>query len=81
MITKAHIIEVVGIYGIIMVLGAYFLNSFGFIASSDVWYQLMNLTGGAAFVYYTVKKQAWASLVVNVAWVLIAVTSLAKMFG
>jgi len=69
-------LEVVGIYGIIMVLGAYALNTFGYLTAKDVKYQLMNLTGGAAFVYYTLVKTAWASLFVNVVWVVIAVIGL-----
>ena len=67
------ILEVVGIYGIVMVLGAYALNTFGYLTAKDVKYQLMNLTGGAAFVYYTLVKTAWASLFVNIVWVVIAV--------
>lgn len=64
----------------IMIIGAYFLNSFGFVLATNVWYQLMNLTGGLAFIYYTLAKQAWASLVVNSVWAVIAAVSLWKLF-
>ena len=70
------ILESIGIYGIVMVLGAYALNTFGYLTAKDLRYQLMNLTGGAAFVYYTLIKMAWASLFVNVVWVVIAVFGL-----
>jgi hypothetical protein len=73
---RSIFIETVGIYGICMILGAYFLNSFGFVPSDATSYQLMNLTGGIAFIYYTIVKRAWASLVVNVAWAIIAGVSL-----
>jgi hypothetical protein len=66
------ILEAVGVYGIVMVLGAYALNTFGYVTASNTKYQLMNLTGGMAFIYYTLVKTAWASLFVNIVWVVIA---------
>lgn len=72
--------ECIGGYGIVMVLGAYALNSFGILTARDMRYQLMNFTGGIAFVYYTYMKTAWASLFVNVVWVLIAVIGLWTIF-
>ena len=64
--------EIIGAYGIVMVLGAYALNTFGVLTAKKLSYQLMNGTGGIAFVYYTLVKAAWASLFVNVVWVCIA---------
>jgi hypothetical protein len=72
-------LEFIGLYGAMMVLGAYALNTFGYLTSQSVWYQLMNFTGGIAFVYYTLEKTAWASLVVNVVWVVIAGFGLWRM--
>jgi hypothetical protein len=77
--TQDIVRELVGAYGALVVLGGYFLNSFGYIAATDIRYQAMNLTGGVAFVYYTYTKKAWSSLVVNAAWILIAVVSIWKM--
>jgi hypothetical protein len=77
---KGVLLEVIGGYGMITIIGAYFLNSFGFISADNIWYQLMNLTGGATFIYYTLAKRAWASLVVNSVWTIIAATSLWRMF-
>ncbi len=73
------ILEAIGVLGAIMVLGAFGLNSFSVVSSTSVFYQLMNLVGGAAFVYYTFKKTAWSSLVVNIAWVLIAFVALYRI--
>ncbi len=73
------ILEVIGIYGTIMILGSYGLNTFGYVTAHNKWYQLMNLTGGVAFVYYTLEKAAWASLFVNTVWVLIALIGLWQM--
>jgi len=77
--TQDIVRELIGVYGMIVVLGGYFLNSFGYITALDMRYQIMNLTGGAAFVYYTYTKKAWASLVVNVVWILIAAVSIWSM--
>ncbi len=76
---KKIILEIIGAYGMIMILGAYGLNSFGYVESENFWYQMMNLTGGFAFVYYTWNKKAWASLGVNVVWVIIAALALVQM--
>lgn len=74
------ILEAVGVLGAIMVLGAFGLNSFGVVQSTSVVYQLMNLVGGCAFIYYTFKKAAWSSLVVNIAWAVIAIVALFRIF-
>ncbi|HXK38078.1 MAG TPA: hypothetical protein VJ579_03350 [Candidatus Paceibacterota bacterium] len=74
------LLEAIGVLGSIMVLGAFALNSFGVVESSSTVYQIMNLVGGSAFVYYTFKKTAWSSLVVNVAWVIIALVALYRIF-
>ncbi len=76
-----YILEAIGIIGSIMILGAFALNSFGAIASTSLSYQMMNLIGGIAFIYYTLKKTAWSSLVVNFAWVLISVVALYRIFS
>jgi len=74
-------LETIGFYGMTMILGAYFLISFDYVLADNVWYQLMNLTGGAAFIYYTMAKRAWASLGVNTVWAIIAAISLWKMLA
>lgn len=80
MIVKEWRLELIGVYGMVMILGAYFLTSFNYVLADNLWYQLMNLTGGMAFVHYTLTKKAWASLGVNSVWVIIAAVSLWKMF-
>ena len=62
-----------------MVLGAYALNTFGVLTARQLSYQLMNLTGGIAFVYYTLVKMAWASLFVNIVWVIIALIGIVNI--
>ena len=73
-------LEIIGVFGMLMILGAYFFISFDYVLADNAWYQLMNLSGGAAFIYYTIKKAAWASLALNVVWAFIAVFSLWKIF-
>ena len=74
------VIEAIGVLGTIMVLGAFALNSFSVIASTSLVYQSMNFVGGTAFIYYTYKKTAWSSMVVNIAWAVISIIALYRIF-
>ncbi|MBU4339059.1 hypothetical protein KKD57_05930 [Patescibacteria group bacterium] len=50
---KNFIDEVIGWYGMAAILLAYGLVSFGFLASSSVFYQVLNFTGaGGGSVYF-----------------------------
>jgi hypothetical protein len=69
-------IEVIGAIAAIEILAAYGLNSFQKIKSDSLLFYLLNLTGGILFVYYTISKDAKASAVVNIVWVIIAIVGL-----
>ena len=64
------IIESIGWFGSILILGAYFLNMQHKI--------LANLVGGFCFVINTYYHRAFPSMTLNIIWVLIAVYSLVK---
>lgn len=81
MTRKNIIIEVIGVYAMVVILAAYGLSSFGFVPVDNMWNQLMNLTGGAGFVYYAFCKKAWASLGLNIVWFLIAAVALVRIFA
>lgn len=74
------IIEAIGLLGAILILAAFGLNSFGVVGATSIGYQLMNLIGGSAFVFYTFKKAAWSSMVVNIVWAIIAIIALYRIF-
>lgn len=80
MFKKLSALEIDGDIAAVLVLSAFGLNTFGILSSSSVTYQLLNLLGGTAFIYYTYKKTAWSSLVVNIAWSIIALVALYRIF-
>ena len=72
-------VETIGWIASILIVGAFAMNSFGKIASTSKLYQLANLTGGIFFIVNTVYHKAYPSAVVNVVWVIIAVSALLKL--
>lgn len=72
-------IHVFGNLGVLMVLAAYFLVSSGRIMSTAPAYQVLNLAGAAILIAYSVVFVAWANVVLNSIWLLIALVSLVKI--
>ena len=72
-------VETIGWIASILIVGAFALNSFGKIASTSKLYQLANLIGGIFFIVNTIYHKAYPSAVVNVVWVIIAVSALLKL--
>ncbi len=76
---KASLVECVGWYGMAAVVLAYALVSFSVLRSSDVSYQLLNITGSVGLAVVSFKKKAYQPGVLNVIWMLIALAALARM--
>ena len=72
-------IEIVGIIGAIGILLAYGLNSQQMIRSDSRAFVLLNLTGALLLILYSVWKEAWANMFINVVWVSIAVVALIRI--
>jgi hypothetical protein len=72
-------IHVIGNVGVLLVLVAYLLVSNGRIASTSPKYQWLNLVGAAILIAYSVVFVAWASVVLNSIWLLIALVALVKI--
>ena len=61
-----------------MVILAYAMNIFKKMAADSVPYYLLNITGSACLIVNTFYHHAIPSVVVNVIWILIAVSALLK---
>jgi hypothetical protein len=70
------VLHAIGNVGVLLVLGAYFLLSNGRIKSISPWYQGLNLGGAILLTGYSLVLAAWASVVLNTTWAIIAVVSL-----
>lgn len=70
------IIETIGWIGGVEVLVAYWLVSANKVKGTNVYYQVLNLTGAIFLIINTIYKEAYPSTLVNVVWVVIAVIGL-----
>jgi energy-converting hydrogenase Eha subunit C len=72
-------VHIIGGFGTILVVGAYFLVSSGKIASRSLSYQGMNLTGAVLLTVYGFLLFAWATVALNVIWGVIALVALYRV--
>lgn len=68
--------ESIGWYGVIAVLTAYFLVGLSFWASTNPFYQILNLTGSLGLMYISVRKKAFQLGAFYFFWAIIALVSL-----
>ena len=71
--------HVIGFAGTIMVLLAYLLLSVKKISAESLGYQGLNFVGAVLLIIYAVILSAWASLLLNGVWALIALFALVKV--
>ncbi len=73
--------KIVGWYGVIAIVVAYALVSFGLVQSNSLWYQLLNLTGAVGIVIVSFQKKAYQPGILNIVWTLIALIAIVKIIG
>lgn len=75
----SKLIEALGWYGTIAIVGAYALISFSLLSADSLWYQLLNGTGAIGIVIVSFHKRAYQPAVLNCIWTVIALFALAKI--
>jgi hypothetical protein len=73
---KEIITEGLGWYGVVAILGAYPLLSFGYIASTSLVYQFLNLSGATGVAIDAYVDRNVQPMVLNVVWALVALVAL-----
>ena len=68
--------NIIGWYGALATLSAYFLVSFGIMGPRDLPYQLLNLSGAIGLGTICYVKRTYQPLFVNIIWAAIAVLAL-----
>ncbi|MGH1438123.1 MAG: CBU_0592 family membrane protein [Lewinella sp.] len=66
------LIETFGWLGSALLILAYLLNSFNYLAAQSLWYQAMNFAGGGLLIINTIFLGAYPSSALNIVWVIIA---------
>jgi len=72
-------VTAVGWYGVLAILGAYYLSSLDKIDQGGL-YQTLNATGAVGLGVLCFKKRAWQPLALNLAWLAIACYALWALF-
>ena len=72
-------LEAIGWFGSLQVVVAYGLNSYQKLKSDSYGFLLLNLFGGLFLIVYTYYKDAYASMFLNIVWVIIALPALIKL--
>jgi hypothetical protein len=78
---KNKITEVLGWYGVVAIVGAYALLSFGIINSESIWYQGLNLTGAIGIVLDALDDKNIQPAVLNIIWAVIALIAIIKIIS
>jgi len=74
------LIEEIGWIGVLLILLAYGLLSFGVIDSGDFWYHVLNLVGALGIMVDALAVKNYQPVVLNIVWALIALYSIVKVF-
>ncbi|MCX8035254.1 MAG: hypothetical protein N3A71_03165 [Candidatus Dojkabacteria bacterium] len=79
MYDKFFLIELLGVLGAIMILGAYFLLSINYLSADNLFYQLLNILGSLVLLCYSFYKKAWANVGINFIWMIIGLFALVSI--
>ena len=71
--------DILGWVGSILVLIAFGLNSYEKLKADSWSYILLNLIGGVLLIIYSTYKGAYANTFINVAWVVVAISTVFKI--
>lgn len=77
---SSKLTEALGWYGMLALIVAYGLVSYGLITADGVYFQLLNLTGSAGLMIVAVTKKVIQSVILNIFWITIGLVALAKLF-
>lgn len=76
MFDEAH--EIVGWFGMLLILFAYSGVSMQWFAPETILYQGLNIAGAGALLYSAYKTKSYPVVALNIAWLVIAALSIYK---
>ena len=79
-IKQGELAEFCGWYGMLALIVAYFLVSFGWIDGQGLIFQIINLTGGVGLLIVAASKGVLQSVILNFFWAIIGVIAIARIF-
>lgn len=79
-IRQGRVAEFYGWYGMLALIVAYFLVSFGLIDGEGIIFQLINLTGGLGLLIVAASKGVMQSVILNFFWAAIGIVAIVRFF-
>lgn len=76
---KNTLFEILGWYGTLAIMSAYFANSFGILDAQAVAYQALNASGALGIVLVSYVKRAYQPMILNVMWFLIGIVAIGSL--
>ena len=79
-IKQGRFAEFCGWYGMLSLIFAYFLVSFGCLDGQGLIFQLINLTDGVGLLIVAASKGVVQSVILNFFWAVIAIIAIGRLF-
>lgn len=76
---RQTMLSILGWYGALTIVLAYFLVSFKVVRADSAAYQLLNLTGALGIVSISLQKRAYQPAFLNIVWTVVAVVALIRL--
>jgi hypothetical protein len=68
--------SLIGIFGALFIVIAYFLMSFNYITSKSIEYNILNLIGGICLAYRVYLDRNYSNFILEIIFIIIAIKSL-----
>ena len=78
-VTVTGMIQVVSIAGAILILLPFAASQFGKLATTSLWYQLMNLIGSAALTAVAVIESQYGFILLEGTWAIVSAAGLVRV--
>jgi len=72
-------IEFFGWYGTVAILLTYSLAIFSVLSPTNIWYQILNVTGGIGLATLSIHKKAYQVAVVNILWAIVGLVAIFRL--
>jgi len=77
---REQVTELAGWLGVIFILIAYGLLSFGVLSADHIGYHALNLVGGVGIIVDALADKNYQPAVLNLIWIAIAVFAIVRIF-
>lgn len=70
--------DIVGWVGVLLILSAFILTTFGIINAKDIAYGLLNFVGALGIMISSYAKKDYQPVILNIVWLLVAAVGIIR---